>query len=358
MNVDTESPEAVPERDLHTVELHLELLNDYLDSDLNEVCINKPGTLFTYGAGKWTEIPMPEITFEWCNELAKLIANYSGQSPDDALSADMPGGHRIEIALPPVALYPSITIRIPKRGEPLTLEQILEFGSFEKTRWLMQTRGITADERIELQDELTDADIELLELFHAKDAFNFLVTAVEYRCNIFLSGRTGSGKTALLNALGAKIPLDERPITCEDTRESRLPHRNQVNLIYRKDPSAPEKYRAKGVLASTLRQFPSRVLLAEIRGDEAYFFFSNVANSGQPGSLATLHASSAKMAIRRMSNLIQASPEGSRLPLDVIIRDLYALVNVVIQTDIDKVTGKPYVREIYFDPAYALRAAW
>ncbi|ENQ7794877.1 Flp pilus assembly complex ATPase component TadA [Pseudomonas aeruginosa] len=127
-------------------------------------------------------------------------------------------------------------------------------------------------------------------------------------------------------------------------------------MKFTRSTDASEKLRVKGVLASTLRQFPSRVLLAEIRGDEAYFFFQNVVNSGHPGTMASFHANSPKMAFRRMANMIQASPEGSQLSQDLIIKDLYMLINIVIQCERDE-NGKPYVSQIYYDPEYAIQVA-
>lgn len=341
--------------ELHTVELHLQVLNEYLNGEFNELCINEPGTLWTYTHGHWNEIPMPVLDYTWCEELSRLVANYSSQAPEPIMSAELPGGERIEINLPPVTAGPSITIRLPRKGEAFTLEEIIEFGTFKKSEWI-QTRGVSKEDRQELRNEVPTRDIELLELFAAKNVMGFFNKAVLYKKNIFFSGETGSGKTALMNALSHKIPLDERIITVEDTRESRLPHRNQVNLIFTRNAKADEKLRVKGVLASTLRQFPSRVLLAEIRGDEAYFFFQNVVNSGHPGTMASFHANSAKMAFRRMANMIQASPEGGQLSQDLIIKDLYMLIDIVVQCDRDE-NGKPYVREIYFDPEYALKIA-
>ncbi|MGY2186256.1 P-type DNA transfer ATPase VirB11 [Pseudomonas sp. SDO5591_S426] len=347
--------EAVDTETLHTVELHLQVLGQYLGGDYNELCVNTPGELWTYTHGHWECIPMPELDYTWCVELSRLVANFSVQAPQPVISAELPGGQRIEIVLPPVTEVPGITIRLPPKGKAFTLEEIIGFGSFERTEWV-QTRGISAADRAELNKELTAKELDLLKLFKAKDVTGFLCAAVIGKQNIFFVGETGSGKTALMNALGHKIPAGERLITVEDTRESRLPHRNQVNLKFSRDSDAPERIRVKGVLASTLRQFPSRVLLAEIRGDEAYFFFQNVVNSGHPGTMASFHANSPKMAFRRMANMIQASPEGSQLSQDLIIKDLYALINIVIQCERDD-NGKPFVSQIYYDPEYAIKVA-
>lgn len=339
--------------DLHTVEIHLQAINEYLNADYNELCINQPGELYAYKAGQWTAIDSPALDYAWCEEFARLIANYSSQQVEPIMSAELPGGQRVEVNLPPVTPCPVITIRIPPRGAAFTFQQIIDFGTLDNVQWV-QSKGLSEQQRQSLEQELPAKDRELLELFKARDYAAFLPKCVVYKKNMFFSGQTGSGKTALANALSAMIPLDERIVTVEDTRETRLPHKNQVNLLFSRNPKAHDKQRAKSVLASTLRQFPSRVLLSELRGDEAYFFFQNVINSGHPGTLASFHANSSRLAFRRVANMIQASPEGSQLSREVILEDLHMLIDVVVQTDIND-KGRPYVREIYFDPAYAIK---
>ncbi|WP_122673030.1 ATPase, T2SS/T4P/T4SS family [Pseudomonas viridiflava] len=345
----------IMETEAHTVELHLHVLNDLLDAGFNELCINEPGQIWTYGRGAWKCIDMPILNYSWCEALSVLVANYSGQKPGPIMSAHLPGGERIEITNPPVTETPSITIRVPRKGKALTFDEIIEFGTFKNTNWI-QNRAMTDAQRKDMNPELSSREHELLDLFHNKSLYEFFTKAVLYKKNIFFTGETGSGKTALLNALSCHIPLSERIIVVQDAKESRLPHPNQVDLRFTRDSTSDDRHQIKAVLASTLRQFPSRVLLQEIRGDEAYFFFQNVINSGHPGTMASWHANSTRLAIRRMANMIQASPEGKSLSQELIIKDLYMLSDILVQCDIGN-DGKPCVREIYYDPEYALHIA-
>ncbi|MDG5826889.1 ATPase, T2SS/T4P/T4SS family (plasmid) [Xylella fastidiosa subsp. pauca] len=137
----------------------------------------------------------------------------------------------------------------------------------------------------------------------------------------------------------------------------RLPHQNQVNMVYSRDNRSLAKLSPKQMFESALRMRPDRILPAELRGEEAYFFFQNVVNSGHPGALTTIHANTAKLAFRRLANMIQSSQEGRGLEQGVILEMLYALVDIVIQTDKVQINdadeNRKVVTEIYFDPAYA-----
>ena len=100
------------------------------------------------------------------------------------------------------------------------------------------------------------------------------------RRNIIVSGATGSGKTTLTKALLLEIPSDDRLITLEDASELRLAgHPNTVRLFYSKDDQGLARVTPKKLLEACLRMRPDRILLAELRSDEAYYYLRNV-NSG------------------------------------------------------------------------------
>jgi type IV secretion system protein VirB11 len=97
---------------------------------------------------------------------------------------------------------------------------------------------------------------------------------------------------------------------------------------------------------------PDRVLLAELRGDEAFYFIQNVLNSGHPGTITTVHASRAKLAFRRLALMIKASEEGAGLELSDIVENLYTLVDIVVQME-RLSDGRRVAVEVYYDPAFA-----
>ena len=172
------------------------------------------------------------------------------------------------------------------------------------------------------------------------------------RKNLIVSGRTGSGKTTLGNALASLISATERLITVEDVREMRLPHENLVSMVYTKDTAGVAKVTPKQIFEANLRMRPDRVLPAELRGDESFFFVQNVLNSGHPGTVTTLHANSSKLAFKRLGMMIKTRAEGSGISLPDILEMLYSLIDVVVQMEPTE-TGQRVVTEIYYDPAFA-----
>src|SRR6185369_9514983 len=137
---------------------------------------------------------------------------------------------------------------------------------------------------------------QLLSLLRTQNYEAFMRLAVRSRKNILVSGPTGSGKTTWTKALIQEIPAAERLITIEDAKELVLDrHPNHVRLYYSKDDQGLARVTPRQLLESCLRMKPDRILLAELRSDEAFDYLRNV-NSGHPGSITSIHAASAELA--------------------------------------------------------------
>lgn len=325
------------------------------DVNLTEIVINRPGEVRTEGRNGWTTYQVPECNLKWCINLAKLIANDSSQSIKEAtpaLSAALPTGERVQIMLAP-AVTPgtvSFTIRKPSLVV-ISFEEFVKQGYFDNTI-IQQSVLLTKEERSELEAGLPELDKELLHLLRNRNFLEFFKLGISEKKSTLLSGSTGAGKSTFANALMEFLPTEERILTAENAPEARLPaDQNAVHLFYSKDGQGKSKLTPKQIFESTLWMRPDRVLPAELRGDEAYFFIQNVLNSGHPGTITTLHANSAKLAFLRLSLMIKTSPEGAGLLRSDILEMLYMLIDVVAQ--ITKRGGKREISEIYYDPAFA-----
>lgn len=181
--------------------------------------------------------------------------------------------------------------------------------------------------------------------------------AVRSRKNILVSGPTGSGKTTWTRALIAEIPCNERLITIEDSQELVLDrHPNHVRLFYSKDGQGIARVTPKQLLESCLRMRPDRILLAELRGEEAFDYLRNV-NSGHPGSITSIHATSAELAFEQLVLLVKQSTAGRELSREDIKQLLYLLVDIVIQ--FDRHQHRRIIKEIWYDPESRRKArAW
>jgi len=331
--------------DSSSLELTLRALTPILsDPAVTELCINNPGEAFIETRSGWQRRALPFADFDWCKRLAKLVANSTRQRVDEEsplLSASLPGGERIQIVLPPATTqgHVAITIRRPA-DEVWSIEELARRGIFRATR--------------RSTDALDETETELLRLLAISDYEAFMRLAVKARKNIIVSGPTGSGKTTWTKALIREIPSDERLITIEDAKELVLDrHPNHVRLFYSKDDQGLARVTPKQLLESCLRMKPDRILLAELRAEEAFDYLRNV-NSGHPGSITSIHAASAELAFEQLVLLVKQSRGGAELARADIKSLLYLLVDVVVQFGVER--HERYIQEVWFDPARKRRS--
>lgn len=187
------------------------------------------------------------------------------------LNARLPGGERVNIAIPPACERIALTIRkFP--AEAMTFDRLLALGS---------------------------VDEGLCQICRS------LVLA---RRSVLVAGGTGSGKTSLLNALSREIPAHERIVTIEDARELRIQQPNWVALET-VEPYA-EGARAVSIgdlVKNALRMTPDRIIVGEVRGEEA-FHLLRALSTGHGGGFGTIHANDGVDALHQLQLLAQMGP--------------------------------------------------
>jgi type IV secretion system protein VirB11 len=326
--------------ELTALDLTLRALRPLLaDPDVTELCINRPREIFIETRAGWRREDLPFADFNWCRRLAKLIANVTRQRVDESLpllSASLPTGERVQIVLPPATTPGCVAITIRRPADAVwSIEDLASRGALGAVIRPEALRG--------------DTDAELTRLHAGRDYAAFMRLAVRSRKNILVSGATGSGKTTWTKALIREIPAEERLVTIEDARELVLDgHRNHVRLFYSKDDQGLARVTPKQLLECCLRMRPDRILLAELRAEEAFDYLRNV-NSGHPGSITSVHATSAELAFEQLVLLVKQSVAGRELARGDIKSLLYLLIDVVIQCAL--VGHQRVIREVWFDPA-------
>lgn len=309
------------------------------DPAIMELCINRPREAFVETASGWRCESLAFADFDWCHRLAKLVANSTQQRVDSTsplLSASLPSGERVQIVMPPATTAGCVAISIRRpASEAWSIDDLAARGIFRRTR--------CADTQLDATEQ------ELRRLLAAADYAGFMRLAVVGRKNILVSGPTGSGKTTWTKALIREIPTHERLITIEDARELVLDrHPNHVRLFYSKDDQGVARVTPKQLLESCLRMKPDRILLAELRADEAFDYLRNV-NSGHPGSITSVHAASAELAFEQLVLLVKQNQGGRDLARADIKSLLYMLIDVVIQFGVER--HERFIKEIWYDPA-------
>jgi flagellar protein FlaI len=265
------------------------LLADDMLEDIMVTGTNKPVYVYHRKHG----MCLTEIIFEDEESIRHIIdkiARIIGRRIDQQtplLDARLPDGSRVNATIPPVSLEGS-TISIRKfRKDPLTVIDILKFGTL------------------------------------STDVAAFLWLIVDGMgvkpANIIFAGGTGCGKTTTLNAATTFVPERERILSIEDTAELQLPHRHWVRLETR-----PPNVEGRGeitmddLVKNALRMRPDRMIVGEVRGPEARTMFTAM-NTGHDGCMGTLHSNSAMETITRLTEPPMNVP-GIMIPaLDVIV---------------------------------------
>jgi pilus assembly protein CpaF len=229
------------------------------------------------------------------------------------LDSRLPDGSRLAAVIPPCSVK-GVTLTIRKfSSRNFTVNHLIEAGTLE--RWLV----------------------------------NLLEDYVLRRANIVISGGTGTGKTTLLNVLAKFIPEDERILVIDDSAEIRIAHENLVRLEARQAQNGLPEVITRELLRAALWHHPDRIILGEVRGQEAYELLQ-LLDTGQSGGLSTMHAPSPKQALARFSHCVLQS--GADLSYKAMKMSIGRSVNVVIQ--LERRPGRRFVSQVVeirgFDP--------
>lgn len=145
------------------------------------------------------------------------------------------------------------------------------------------------------------------------------VEGLKYKpANIILSGGSSSGKTTTLNVLAMLIPTEGRLITIEDAAELQLEHEHWIRLESVPAVQGVNEVSMNNLLKNTLRMRPDRIIIGEIRSEEANTLF-NAMNTGHEGCMGTVHANTASETIVRLTTPPMSVEPMMLMALDLII---------------------------------------
>ena len=283
------------------------------DKEVTEIMINGPFQIYIEKGGKKY---LTDVTFDDSAHLRYIIEKMISPSHrrlDESspyVDLSLPDGSRVNVIIPPLSAH----------GAIVTIRKMMHI--IEKIEDLI---GLgTLDERM------------------AK----FLVACIKGRINIIFSGATGSGKTTTVEALSYYIDNEERIITIEDTLELSLRQKHLVRLLTRSfNIEGKGEITARNLFVNSLRMRPSRIILGEIRGEEAMDYLQAI-NSGHKGSLAVIHASTPLDALMRLETM--ALYAGLNLPIRAIRKQIASGLNLVVQQEqlIDGSRKITYITEV------------
>jgi pilus assembly protein CpaF len=263
-------------------------ISDILVNNRNEVFIERDGILEQLNISFRDDRHLMQIIDRIVSAVGRRIDESSPMV--DARLAD---GSRCNAIIPPLALDgPALSIRRFGRG-PLAPETLVEFQSLSP---------------------------EMLKL---------LAAAVRAKISVLISGGTGAGKTTLLNMLARFIPDNERLITIEDAAELQLKHRNLVRLETRMaNVEGNGAVRQRQLLINSLRMRPDRIIIGEVRGEEAFDMLQAM-NTGHEGSMCTIHANTPRDALSRLESMVAMA--NLNIPEKAIRQQIVSAITLVVQ---------------------------
>jgi len=278
------------------------------DPDVSEIMVNAGGRVFLERQGVLNEADGVQLAEKNLQVAVRNIARALGDDVSEEqpiLDARLPDGSRVAAVIPPCSLG----------GTTLTIRKF-------------QSRFFTADELVR-SGTLTEPVLDQIR------------TAIDARQNVLISGGTSTGKTTLLNALAAFLPVTDRIVIVEDTAELQIDKPNVVRFEARRAQRDLPAVTVRDLLKATLRHRPDRVVVGEVRGGEAYDLLQAL-NTGHAGSLSTIHANSATQALARLTSCVLQS--GIELPYQPVRRMIADAVNLVVH--IERRSGRRIVTEV------------
>ncbi|QKC92165.1 CpaF family protein [Mesorhizobium sp. NZP2234] len=267
------------------------------DDSISDILINTHDRVFIERRGVIEETAIRFRDEAHLLRVIGKIVSAIGRRVDESapmVDARLEDGSRVNIAVRPVSVDgPLVSIRKFSKN-PYSLERLMALNSIRQPM------------------------IELLRI------------AVQARKSILVSGGTGSGKTTLLNALSAYIPSRERLITIEDAAELQLqqPH---VGRLETRPPNVEGKgeVRQRELLKNALRMRPDRIIVGEVRGEEAFDMLQAM-NTGHEGSMTTIHANTPRDAISRLEQMVGMA--GMPMSHDSIRAQIASAIDIIVQT--------------------------
>jgi len=265
------------------------------DPSVTEVMINGPDCIFVEQNGRLYRRPERfESNKQLEDIIQKIVAkvNRTVDSLHPICDARLLDGSRVNIVLPPIALNgATVTIRrFPEKV--ISFDDLISWGAI------------------------------------TQEAAEFLQSCVKAKCNIFVSGGTGSGKTTFLNALSNFIPEDERIITIEDSAELQIQRvQNLVRLETRQaNTEGKGEISMRDLIKSSLRMRPERIVVGEVRGAEALDMLQAM-NTGHDGSLSTGHANSPADMLSRLETMVLT---GANFPIEAIRQQIGSAIDLIV----------------------------
>jgi type IV secretion system protein VirB11 len=307
--------------------------------ETEELCFNQPGEAWwPRTGGDFERIDLPAMNYRRLHGIAVMAAVQKKQTigpRKPLLAADLPGGHRLQVVLPPAVPPGTISLTLRRPGDAVYALDDID-RRYDTSLWN------SWDSR---KDRRRAASSHLLDLFDGGDLKGFLrAMAADRRTSLFC-GATGAGKSTLLKTVLPLLPMTARVVVIEDANEAVIPQPNHVRLFY-SDGGLSGGASIMELMHASLRMRPTFVVLQEMRNPAAAWTFVREVLSGHPGSPTTIHGGSAPDAAKQLFNLVKSSSEGSAIKDETLVDMLASAVDAIVP--VGNGGGLRSIRDVWF----------
>ncbi len=288
----------------------------------------------------------------WIERQGMAAMEETGQRVDAAAAANLAntlvGDARARVS----ERVPLVSGKIEYRGRPLRVQVVVppavDQGAAISIRFfaaesLANYRPAYLFGKPVSLDELRRKTLEEITSLARADLNAALTLLVEKKLNLLISGGTSTGKTTFARHLLKHVPEDERLITIEDAFELFPAHPNAVCLL--SERAATSQRSANALLQASLRMRPDRIVVGEIRGPEALTYLEAI-NTGHGGSLTTIHAETAELAMDRLTIMVLQAGT----PLSFAEVQTYTRKSIDMIVQLGRIDGRRGVTEVLVVP--------
>lgn len=186
--------------------------------------------------------------------------------------------------------------------------------------------------------------------------FSFLEACIKAKCNILISGKTGSGKTEMQKYLVGFIPDNDKIILIEDTLDTHLKeiYKDKDILSWQTNNKLEKTIGFDELLKAGLRNNPDWIIVSETRGSEAYTMLKSILSGHH--IITTLHSSNAKSNVERIIHMCKEKYQLDQNLLGTMICDNFD-IGIHLDHKVDSDGVKRYVAEVVEYVAYTDKGA-
>jgi Flp pilus assembly CpaF family ATPase len=207
--------------------------------------------------------------------------------------------------------------------------------------------------RVPARSKVRDLDDYVSQMVMPAGVAEFIEACIQGRANLMIAGGTSTGKTTLLRVLAGMVSAEDHIVVVEDGAELHLDQDrgdgtqwHALTTAVSTIPSIRQDGDARhltmfDLVRHALRFQPDRLILGESRGEEMAAVCKALM-TGHDGSMTTIHAEDAELAIDQAVQYVMENPRfagNERLARRVVEQAVHVVIHIANQEGRRRITG-------------------